>query len=88
MEEEAIAGGQWNRVKDCEKRFLPFARKFRFVKIEFETGDKTRNIRIKHYERSRFFILFAEKNSMMILIVGSDVLFNHAERTKRYCATY
>lgn len=37
MEEEAIAGGQWNRVKDCEKRFLPFARKFRFVKIEFET---------------------------------------------------
>lgn len=39
MEEEAIAGGQWNRVKDCEKRFLPFARKFRFVKIEFETAD-------------------------------------------------
>lgn len=39
MEEEAIAGGQWNRVKDCEKRFLPFARKFRFVKIEFETVD-------------------------------------------------
>lgn len=29
-----------------------------------------------------------KKNSMMILIVGSDVLFNHAERTKRYYATY
>lgn len=42
MEEEAIAGGQWNRVKDCEKRFLPFARKFRFVKIEFETADGMR----------------------------------------------